>query len=53
MVKEFKDTTQNKSIAFILGTRPEIIKLSPVIRACIRRNTFHRGKTGTKATEAS
>jgi len=38
MVKEFKDTTQNKSIAFILGTRPEIIKLSPVIRACIRKN---------------
>jgi len=38
MVKEFKDTTQNRSIAFILGTRPEIIKLSPVIRACIRKN---------------
>lgn len=26
------------TLSFILGTRPEIIKLSPVIRACQRRN---------------
>jgi len=28
----------NKKIVFILGTRPEIIKLSPLIRACIHQN---------------
>ena len=28
--------TEKQKIAFVLGTRPEIIKLSPVIRACIR-----------------
>ncbi len=27
----------NKKIAIILGTRPEIIKLSPVIRECVKR----------------
>lgn len=28
-------------IAIVLGTRPEIIKMSPVIRECIRRNLDH------------
>lgn len=27
---------KNKKIAIVLGTRPEIIKLSPVIRACLK-----------------
>ena len=29
--------SKSKKIAIILGTRPEIIKLSPVIRACQKR----------------
>lgn len=32
-----KNTNQS-TIAFVLGTRPEIIKLAPVIRECDRRN---------------
>jgi UDP-N-acetylglucosamine 2-epimerase (non-hydrolysing) len=31
-------TDEPPQIAIILGTRPEIIKLSPVIRECQRRN---------------
>jgi len=35
-------------IAIILGTRPEIIKMSPIIRACERQNVdyfiLHTGK---------
>ena len=35
-------------VAIILGTRPEIIKLSPIIRQCIKNNinffTLHTGQ---------
>jgi len=30
------------TIAIILGTRPEIINMAPVIRECQRQNESHR-----------
>ncbi len=33
----FSDGGENISLSIILGTRPEIIKMSPVIRECERR----------------
>lgn len=32
------ENTEQSTVAFVLGTRPEIIKLAPVIRECGRRN---------------
>jgi len=39
-------------ICIILGTRPEIIKMSPVVRACERQEgsdwfVLHTGQTGS------
>ena len=31
-------TLKNEKIVFVLGTRPEIIKLSPVIHQCLKKN---------------
>lgn len=36
--KEERMSTENAKIAIVLGTRPEIIKMSPVIRECQRRD---------------
>jgi UDP-N-acetylglucosamine 2-epimerase (non-hydrolysing) len=36
-----EDSPREKMIAIILGTRPEIIKMSPVVRECQRRGADH------------
>lgn len=42
------NTTKTHKICFVFGTRPEIIKLAPVIKECIQRNvdyiTIHTGQ---------
>lgn len=48
--------TNTKSIYIVLGTRPEIIKLSPVIRECIARGSdfsiVHTGQHYTHSMDA-
>ena len=40
-IKNFKGDDLSMTIAIILGTRPEIIKMAPVIRECQKRGLDH------------
>ena len=50
------NSSSDPSVAIVLGTRPEIIKLSPVIRACERQNVsysvIHTGQHYSESLDA-